>query len=117
CMECHADEGYRVGDVRGALSVSLPYTETAAALDGEVLQLALTTLIALAAVWTSVVVLTQIQERRIAESERALETAATVDPLTGLFNRRHTFSRLAAEMARARRESTGIGVIMADIDD
>ena len=28
CLECHADQGYRVGDVRGGLSVFIPMTET-----------------------------------------------------------------------------------------
>ncbi|MHB8051463.1 MAG: GGDEF domain-containing protein [Coriobacteriia bacterium] len=117
CLECHEEAGYRVGDVRGALSVSLPYTETADSLGATTLQLLLTALIALAAVWTSVIVLTRIQVRQIVESQRALEIAATVDPMTGLFNRGHTLDRLETEIARARRESRGVGVIMADIDD
>ena len=28
CLECHADQGYKVGDVRGGLSVFIPMTET-----------------------------------------------------------------------------------------
>src|SRR5690606_14586042 len=46
CLECHEDDGYKVGDVRGALSVSLPYTETADALGMTEIQLVLSTLLA-----------------------------------------------------------------------
>jgi putative nucleotidyltransferase with HDIG domain len=28
CLECHADQGYKMGDVRGGLSVFIPMTET-----------------------------------------------------------------------------------------
>ena len=28
CLQCHADQGYKVGDVRGGLSVFIPMTET-----------------------------------------------------------------------------------------
>ncbi len=27
CLECHADQGYQVGDIRGGLSVAIPMTE------------------------------------------------------------------------------------------
>ena len=38
CMPCHRSQGYRVGDVRGGISVSIPFAAFAAASDGLRLQ-------------------------------------------------------------------------------
>ena len=42
---------------------------------------------------------------------------ATVDALTGLFNRRYFDSRLTEEIQRDRREATGLALLMIDVDD
>ena len=41
---------------------------------------------------------------------------ALTDGLTGLYNRRHASKRLEDEIARARRNSTGLCVAMCDVD-
>ena len=46
-----------------------------------------------------------------------LSYAATVDSLTGLFNRRYLDARLHQEVERAKRAASSIAVLMADIDD
>jgi diguanylate cyclase (GGDEF)-like protein len=46
-----------------------------------------------------------------------LAHAATVDALTGLFNRPYLDNRLLQEIERARRASSRLAVLMADIDD
>lgn len=51
-----------------------------------------------------------------AESAEALEKQAITDPLTGLANRRHFYSRLAGEFDRARRYGRPLSVIMLDLD-
>jgi diguanylate cyclase (GGDEF)-like protein len=38
------------------------------------------------------------------------------DPLTGVPNRRHLFSRLESELARAERYSTPLSILMVDVD-
>lgn len=51
-------------------------------------------------------------EMRRAEFERL----SLLDPMTGVANRRHFDDRAAAEIARARRERTQLGIVMFDID-
>ena len=46
-----------------------------------------------------------------------LAHAATVDSLTGLFNRPYFDARLHEEVERAKRGSSSLAVLMADIDD
>jgi GGDEF domain-containing protein len=55
--------------------------------------------------------------------ERAREQAVTyahaaaIDPLSGLFNRRHLQQRLEEELQRAQRHGSLVGLLMLDIDN
>lgn len=62
-------------------------------------------------------------EQKLAERGRALEEAtvrlnrmATLDPLTGVWNRRRFLELAAAELARARRYGRPLGVFLLDLD-
>jgi diguanylate cyclase (GGDEF)-like protein len=63
-------------------------------------------------------VATRILEReaRLRESLAREEELAMRDPLTGLLNRRAMQERSSAELSRATRERTDLGLVMADID-
>lgn len=54
---------------------------------------------------------------RLAEQARELSHAATVDPLTSLFNRRYFATRIEEEIERARRYSLELSLLLVDIDD
>jgi diguanylate cyclase (GGDEF)-like protein len=56
----------------------------------------------------------EIEERKKVQAE--LERIATLDPLTGLFNRRHFFELTQQELERSRRYNRPISIIMLDID-
>jgi diguanylate cyclase (GGDEF)-like protein/PAS domain S-box-containing protein len=66
------------------------------------------------AVSTVVCSFTDITARRQRHEE--LERQATVDPLTGAFNRRYFDSRLTAEVSRARRFRQPLAIAVADLD-
>jgi diguanylate cyclase (GGDEF)-like protein len=51
------------------------------------------------------------------ELARVSAHAAAIDPLTGLFNRRHFLSRLEEEVQRARRQQSPLAVMMLDVDN
>jgi diguanylate cyclase (GGDEF)-like protein len=57
-----------------------------------------------------------VAARREAEAAR-LTHAATIDSLTGLFNRQSFDVRLRQEIERARRSSGTLAVLMIDVDD
>ncbi len=52
----------------------------------------------------------------LAVREAEMRRLATIDPLTGLANRRHFFAVAVREIARAQRNATPVGLIMGDID-
>jgi diguanylate cyclase (GGDEF)-like protein len=54
-------------------------------------------------------------EQELRAANTRLESLSQHDPLTGLFNRRHLFTKLEQELARLRR-GHGFGVVMLDLD-
>jgi len=56
-----------------------------------------------------------LQTQLLAAQEALLEQA-THDPLTGLWNRPAVFAALERDLARASRENSPVGVLMADLD-
>jgi diguanylate cyclase (GGDEF)-like protein len=58
-----------------------------------------------------------VARQRVTESLDELTRAATVDPVTGLFNRRYFESRIQVEVERARRQQQDLALLMVDIDD
>lgn len=58
----------------------------------------------------------EIALRELSEANRELEKLNTIDPLTGIRNRRHFDKRLQAEGRRSRREQTPLALAMVDID-
>lgn len=58
----------------------------------------------------------EITLRELSEANQELERLNTVDPLTGLKNRRHFDKRLIAEGRRSRREQTTLSLVMIDVD-
>jgi diguanylate cyclase (GGDEF)-like protein len=48
---------------------------------------------------------------------QAFQHAATIDPVSGLFNRRYFQARLAEELERAQRHNMPVALLMVDVDD
>ncbi|MEA3639262.1 MAG: diguanylate cyclase [Lamprobacter sp.] len=44
CLKCHAEQGYRLGDIRGGISISIPYASFAATRQRQILNLAVANL-------------------------------------------------------------------------
>lgn len=59
----------------------------------------------------------QDAEAALLESERNYRHLSITDELTGLFNQRHFFDRLKAEVDRAQRYSKTLSIILMDVDD
>lgn len=53
---------------------------------------------------------------QIEEKEATLKRTATIDELTGIYNRRYVLERLAHEVAVARRYEQGLAIILMDLD-
>jgi diguanylate cyclase (GGDEF)-like protein len=58
-----------------------------------------------------------LARQQVARQAQDLEHAVAVEPLTGLFNRRHFSTRIDEEVERARRYSLDLALLLIDIDD
>lgn len=116
CLKCHSQQGYKVGDVRGAISLTLPLTSLDRAIaQGGITLLGIYVLVIAAGGAVGYWLISRMASR-IERSESALQLLATTDPLTGIPNRRTVWQRLEEEVARTARLSGVLGVIELDID-
>ena len=58
-----------------------------------------------------------LERERALDSAEAHAHAATVDPVTGVFNRRYIQVRLDEELQRSQRHQSPLALLMIDIDD
>jgi diguanylate cyclase (GGDEF)-like protein len=58
-----------------------------------------------------------LTRERVSRTFDELSRTATIDPVTGLFNRRYFESRILGEVERARRQHQDLALLMIDIDD
>lgn len=116
CIRCHGGQGYRVGDVRGALSVQIDLSAVDEQLRGNAISLAFLWLGVVGALGFILFALVFRMASRLEKGEAKLKALATTDELTGIANRRTTMERLDAELERSRREGSEFGVIELDID-
>ncbi|MBI4826948.1 MAG: diguanylate cyclase [Nitrospirae bacterium] len=117
CLECHAEQGYKFGEVRGGISVKFNIDETEKMLKYN------NYIIILLGVVISAVLLVIVRfmvfnlMRKNLEAQRKISEMAVTDDLTGLFNRRYFFSHLNEEAKRAERFGRPLGCAMIDIDN
>ncbi len=116
CLVCHAVQGYMVGDIRGAIVITIP-------IDGMLDQLRnIRTLLFGLAIATLAISLTAAQyalnrlEGRVKNANARLARIAVTDDLTGVANRRATYARLSDEFARSKRTQQPLSVVLLDID-
>ncbi len=108
CLECHAEQGYKLGDVRGGISVILP--DVAAS---PWLSLSLSHLI----IGLAGGGLILLSTRLLHEAHERLRQQAVFDTLTSIPNRRYFIENLVEEFRRGRRQRSPLSLIICDIDN
>lgn len=107
CLRCHAKQGYKLGDVRGGISVTIPFV-------------ARVPLLAMSTGHTGIGILGVLGILFFGgRLNRAYETAkkrSVIDALTGIPNRRAFMDRVVSELGRSRRDHSPLSVILGDID-
>ena len=118
CLKCHSQDGSKVGDIRGGISVSLPAAHVDDYINRRVESLKRTH--SLIAVFGLVALLLSHWaqsklNRRLSKAQGHLQLAY-LDALTLLPNRRYYDAFLRKEWKRATRHHYPISMIMIDID-
>lgn len=116
CMACHRNQDYRVGDVRGAVSLTVPITELRRDLRSSAQAIGLVSAAAMALVLLVMYLVTARVARRLGAAEKSLESLAATDEGTGLFNRRETLACLSRQFEHWRRDSEVFSIVLLDLD-
>ena len=116
CLACHDDQGYKVGDVRGGISVSFEISDVERAVTRNAILA--WTLFALSCVLVLAVIFRSMRRLhgKLLEAQRVISEMAITDDLTHLRNRRFAVARLGEEFQRAKRYGQPLTVILCDID-
>lgn len=112
CLGCHAGQGYRLGDIRGGLSLTVPMAPFQQAQDSVKVAL----IGGHGLLWLLGVVGIVVAVRNLEKAHLRIITLVNTDSLTHLANRRFFIDLLEKAMAFAKRHEQPLSLIMADLD-
>ena len=119
CLKCHAIQGYKKGDIRGGISVSIPMEPLRAIEKTRIIELTLAHgflwlfgLIGIGAGTQRLRRQTVLREK----FEEELLSLSIKDPLTGLHNRRGFLSLAEQQLKLSARNKRGVLLYFADLD-
>lgn len=116
CMECHRSQGYHVGSVIGAISISTPATQMLNEIGANKKLIIAAAALTIALLVGIIYFLTWRLVIKLDDAQKQLKKLASTDELTGLKNRRQIMQRLSEEFERSTRLSEPLCVIILDID-
>ncbi len=116
CMQCHEKQGYKVGDIRGGISVTFNINDVKKTMDQQrIILIFLGILTATILILIIYFMLTRLLVK-LSDAYKKIEDQATHDELTGLFNRRKILEIFNEEFGRSQRYNTPLTCVMIDID-
>ena len=116
CLSCHSKQGYKVGDIRGGISITFNIDKVQKSLQANrvlvIVLFILTTIMLLTIIYFFIIRL----NNKLAAALKKIEVLAVTDPLTELHNRRFLMKRLQEEIARSKRYHHALSCLLFDID-
>ena len=116
CLECHAKQGYRIGDVRGGISVRFNVDAEETLHSKNMVVIIVLALVSFAALFAIIYRLFTRLSRQLKAAGEKLRHIAITDEMTGLKNRRYLMDRLRVELKHLQRTSRPLACIMFDLD-
>ncbi|MDI6744822.1 MAG: diguanylate cyclase [Thermodesulfovibrionales bacterium] len=116
CLQCHSNQGYKLGDVRGGISITFDIENIRSKLGINNIYTIIFGLLSTSFLLGLIFLFTARLIKKTSEIQQRFEYLAVTDGLTGIFNRRHIMSRFNEEFERARRLKKNLGCIMIDVD-
>lgn len=108
CLPCHASQGYQEGDIRGGISLTLPF------LHKPPLLVLLLAHLGIGLVGLMAILITGT---KLTRSYAAIKLQAAFDALTEIPNRRSFSEELLREFRRSKRDRYPLSLIMCDVDN
>jgi len=108
CLRCHIKQGYKVGDIRGGMSITLPFV-----MKIPFFPLLLGHIVLGIAGLTGII----LAGYKLNEACKTIEKQAVTDALTNIPNRRRFLEKLLEEFKHSQRYHRPLSLIMCDIDN
>ena len=116
CLKCHVKQGYKVGDIRGGIAVSIPAGDVERELHQARVYMVIGGISVIVLVVLSIVYISRHFIKDLQAANTMLEEMALFDSMTKLYNRLTGMSMLKKEIARAGRDGRPLCVAILDID-
>lgn len=116
CLGCHEKQGYKVGDVRGGINISIPFDKLDREIKANNIIIVILTIITLLLVMGIIYFLVWKLAKQLTIVYEHLKKMAITDELTKIDNRRYLLEQFEVEFQRARRSKNPLSLIMLDID-
>ncbi|MDA3940317.1 MAG: diguanylate cyclase [Spirochaetia bacterium] len=108
CLQCHAVQGYKEGNIRGGISITLPF----------VMEIPFIPLVVTHGVLGIIGLITIfIFGKKLNNSYKIIQKQASIDSLTGIPNRRSLSEKIVQEYNRSLRSKKPLAAIMCDLDN
>ncbi len=119
CLKCHAVQGYKAGEIRGGISISVPWGPFKQALRSQLrtnfFTYGVIWAVGLLGLWLGWNQISRhLSERKKIEEE--IHALSITDQLTGLNNRRGFLSLGEQQLKLANRDKRGMALFFADLD-
>lgn len=116
CLQCHSAQGYKIGEVRGGISITFDIENIRSKLETNNIYTIIFGLLSTSFLIGLIFIFTTRLIKKTSEIQQRFEYLAITDGLTGIFNRRHIMIRFNEEFERAQRLNKNLGCIMIDMD-
>lgn len=116
CLKCHAQQGYKEGDIRGGISVSIPATAMMKQINENRYYIILIAAGIIGLIFAIIRYVARVFIGDLTRAEQQLREMASRDFLTGLLNRREAYRQIDEEIARSARNHRSVAFILFDID-
>jgi diguanylate cyclase (GGDEF)-like protein len=116
CLSCHAEQGYKVGDVRGGISIKFDISDSEKALTTGLLLLIVVSCVALIVLISIFYTFTRNLRAKLNNAQERIRAMAITDELTNLYNRNHFFERFSDEFNRSTRHGHFLSCIKLEVD-
>ncbi|MCE5194387.1 MAG: diguanylate cyclase [Nitrospiraceae bacterium] len=117
CLQCHAKQRYKIGEIRGGISVTFDIEEVQKKLKSNATKMTIFAVLTISLLLTLIYIFTERLMKKILKGQRKIRELATTDDLTTIHNRRHLMTRFAEEFERAKRLKKNLSGIIVDIDN
>ncbi len=116
CNKCHAFQGYKNGDIRGGIAITIPMDHVQEKLDNNRRYTVLSALGVLGLLAVAFLLQSSKFMRKLDDAHAQLLKMATTDGLTALANRKTALDRLEEEVAKHSRFTAPLSCILMDLD-